>query len=161
MHVYPVQLLGLPAKVGPEFLPNKTSLHRAWKDFRVTWHPDRWRKNGFKNTHEAHVAFYRAQEANDILLKRYQNPLYPWSRVWLDIGAPQCQRFFGQFCLRLYLYTAAIAAWSNAPGNCTCPLSDNWIQTAKRDLSLWLQDCYAKLEEFQEHKPTLVAWTYS
>lgn len=73
MHTDPVQAIGLPAQVAPDFLPNLKSIDEAWELFNNVWHPEDWKVNDFRNARDAHKAFNRSQAARDILLYRSKN----------------------------------------------------------------------------------------
>ncbi len=74
MHTDPIQALGLPAAVSPQFVPNRLNISRAHRKFRAAWSVDHWRQHNFSTQAEALKAYIRGEDARTILDDWYDNP---------------------------------------------------------------------------------------
>lgn len=73
MYSEPHNILGLEIPSIGEVAP-KTVIVKAWRQFNIAFHPDRFSNNGFANEVDAHLAFGIGRSAKEALLEYNVNP---------------------------------------------------------------------------------------
>ncbi|KAF2254179.1 hypothetical protein BU26DRAFT_499984 [Trematosphaeria pertusa] len=70
----PITVLGLPPPLTETFIPPLSDIKDAWKSFSRTYHPDRWRINGFKDPDVAHHAYMLGYDSYTDLCAYWEEP---------------------------------------------------------------------------------------
>lgn len=85
MHADPVQVLGLPAEVSPDLVPNINEIHYAWQRFQELSTSRHYGDRGFDSQAEAESAFLRGRHAYVAMLEYTESPWCDENRRTIEL----------------------------------------------------------------------------
>ncbi|KAJ4989573.1 hypothetical protein SVAN01_04950 [Stagonosporopsis vannaccii] len=129
MHTDPVQVIGLPAMVSRDLVPNTNEVQRAWKVFARSWRPQFFADHGFDTYAQAEHAYKRGEAAYNAIIDYTDSPWCDLQRQPLETlrqrnatytdGLPQfaspCQCTYASYLLQRALRPFIPAGYATPP----------------------------------------------